>query len=244
MLHVLQLYIQPYPTTGHANVTADSIPDQAFLGCGSLRCCCTSTSHTHIPSIHHALITSLAQPLRPLRHRRSVTFVEGVRLIGDEAFRGSQLTEVTLPPSRGSIRLCLLACRDDHVCAWRERGIRGRVCLQTVPRGTYLRLGPCLYAAVNSRSIQPPSLLLRGWAATVARGGVGQRNRGRARIEPPLFILVYSRGDPREPWASSLVACCENKQRRRHLELEQVRTICTLGALGVQLSTSHPGPGS
>ena len=84
-----------YPT----NVTADSIPDQAFLGCGSLRCCCTSTSHTHIPSIHHALITSLAQPLRPLRHRRSVTFVEGVRLIGDEAFRGSQLTEVTLPPS-------------------------------------------------------------------------------------------------------------------------------------------------
>ncbi|EOD34137.1 hypothetical protein EMIHUDRAFT_228784 [Emiliania huxleyi CCMP1516] len=30
---------------------------------------------------------------------RSVTFVEGVRLIGDEAFRGSQLTEVTLPPS-------------------------------------------------------------------------------------------------------------------------------------------------
>ena len=29
----------------------------------------------------------------------SSDFVEGVRLIGDEAFRGSQLTEVTLPPS-------------------------------------------------------------------------------------------------------------------------------------------------
>ena len=54
---------------------------------------------TFHPSITLFLITSLAQPLRPLRHRRSVTFVEGVRLIGDEAFRGSQLTEVTLPPS-------------------------------------------------------------------------------------------------------------------------------------------------
>ena len=76
----------------------------------------------------------------------------------------------------------------------------------TPPPPTYLLRGPLgrskpdlpTYCIGSNRAHRP----LSGYRRTGARGR--SRNpamTGPLHAIPPLFILVYSRGDPREPWA-------------------------------------------